>query len=177
MKSHTFGGGFSLQNGAGKSLGCSVRPLSNMYDTSMDTSSVVKITRLSYQDISATIENIVQYLTSRWVVGWIGKLRAFECQFLPMTEWANPSKSKLFDVVTCPKTTLAELSHLLDQRLQARCQFRFLLLIINQRWKEMLVRPLGFDVYVNKEPFLGRAFLSALECGIQIFIPAAVAHR
>jgi hypothetical protein len=39
----------------------------------------------------------------------------------------------------------------------------------------MLVRPLGIGVHVNKEPPSGGAFLAALECGIQVFLPMVVA--
>jgi hypothetical protein len=53
----------------------------------------------------------------------------------------------------------------------------FLLLILNLRWKEILVRPLGFGVYVNMEPLLGGAFLATPERSIQVFILTAAAQR
>jgi hypothetical protein len=36
--------------------------------------------------------------------------------------------------------------------------------------KEMLVRSLGFSMYINMEPLSGGAFLATLELGIRILI-------
>jgi hypothetical protein len=38
----------------------------------------------------------------------------------------------------------------------------------------VFVHPLGFSVSINEEPLLGGTFLAALECGIQVFLPAVV---
>jgi hypothetical protein len=97
---------------------------------------------------------------------------AFEGQFLPTAKGVNPSKGKLFDIVTCLKSGLVEFSHPLDQCLQARCHLRFVPLILNLRWKEMLVRPLGFGIYANMEPLSGGTFLAAPECSVQVFLLA-----
>jgi hypothetical protein len=83
-----------------------------------------------------------------------------------MAERVNPPKSKFFGAVACPKTGLAEFSHLLGQRCQSWCYFRLPLLIINLQWKHMLICPLGEDVHINKKPLSGGTFAVALEGGI-----------
>jgi hypothetical protein len=47
---------------------------------------------------------------------------------------------------------------------------RCLLLIFDQLWKEVLVRPLGRIGQVNMEPPSGRAFLAALEGGLWLLV-------
>jgi hypothetical protein len=108
---------------------------------------------------------------------WIGKPWALERQLLSTTKWADPLNGKFFTAVACPKPDLVEFSHPCDQCFQAQCQFRLLPLIINMRQKEMLVRPLGFNMYINMELFLGGAFSVALELGIWILISTMVMQR
>jgi hypothetical protein len=52
-----------------------------------------------------------------------------------------------------------------------------LLLIINMQRKEVFVHPLRFSMGINEEPFLGGAFLAALEGGVQVFRPTVVAQQ
>jgi hypothetical protein len=85
-----------------------------------------------------------------------------EGQFLSVGEWVDLLKGKLFDAVTRLKTSLVEFSHPLDQCSQARCHLKFLSLFFNMRQKEMFVRSLGFDVYVNVKPLLGAPFQLSL---------------
>jgi hypothetical protein len=49
----------------------------------------------------------VKVLTSKRLLAWIIKPWALICQLVPMTERVNPSESKLFDIVACPKTGVA----------------------------------------------------------------------
>jgi hypothetical protein len=63
---------------------------------------------------------------------WIVELQAFICQLVPVTKRVNPSKSKFFDTVACPKTGVAEFSHLFDQGGQARCHLWLSPLVINE---------------------------------------------
>jgi hypothetical protein len=72
-------------------------------------------------------------------------------------------KGELFGVVAHLKFDLVEFGHSLDQCFKVRCYFKFLPLIFIQRWKEMFVRPLEFDMYINMEPLLGGTFLAAPE--------------
>jgi hypothetical protein len=119
----------------------------------------------------------VQDRTSWRVLAWIGKPWALKNKFLLTATWVDPPNGKFFGAVTCPKPGLTEFSHPLDQCLQARSKFRLLSLIINLQWKEMLVCPLRFIMYINMEPLLGGAFPAALERGVQILIPTMVAQR
>jgi hypothetical protein len=68
---------------------------------------------LKYQISSSSKRN--QDLKISRIIARIGKPRALICQFLLMVKRANPSKSKLFGVVACPKTGIVEFSHPLDQ--------------------------------------------------------------
>jgi hypothetical protein len=113
----------------------------------------------------------VQDFTSWRVTVWIGKLWALEGQFLLVVERVDPPKGKTISAVTCLKSGLVEFGHPLDQCFQARCQHRFFPLILNLRWKKMLVQPLGFGVHVNMKPFLGGTFPAATEFGVQVFMP------
>jgi hypothetical protein len=83
-----------------------------------------------------------------------------------MAKSANSPKSKLFGIVACLKTGLAEFSHPLDQCSQARCHFQVPPLIINVRWKQMLARPLVEDVHINKK-LLGRTIEVPGQAGIR----------
>jgi hypothetical protein len=51
------------------------------------------------------------------------------------------------------------------------------MLIINMRWKEMFVCPLGFNMNTNMEPLSGGAFPATLELGVQILIPTMAMQR
>jgi hypothetical protein len=103
-------------------------------------------------------------------MGWIGKMRAFICQFLPTVKRVNPPKCKLFEAVTRSKTGLAEFNYPIDQCLQAWCHLRFSPLINNHGREKMLVCTLGISVHINKEPLLGGTFPAALESGIQVLL-------
>jgi hypothetical protein len=48
-------------------------------------------------------------------------------------------------------------------------------LVINLRWKEILVCPLRLNMYINMEPLLGGVFPATLEHGVQILILAMAA--
>jgi hypothetical protein len=85
----------------------------------------------------------MRVLTISKITVWIGKPRALKRQLVPTAKRMNPPKSKLFNAVACLEIGVMELSHPLGQRSQARCYFRFSLLIINKRWKQLLIRPLG----------------------------------
>jgi hypothetical protein len=65
--------------------------------------------------ISSATMNKIEDLTSNRLPAWIYKSWALVCQLIPETERENPLKSKLFSAVACPKTSIVELSHLLDQ--------------------------------------------------------------
>jgi hypothetical protein len=97
---------------------------------------------------------------------WINEPRPLIHQLLLMAERENSPKSKLFGIVACLKTGLAESSHPIDQHGQAQCHFRFSSLIINPRWEQMFVQPLRGDMHINKNPLLG----GSLEAGIQVFL-------
>jgi hypothetical protein len=120
MKIPTAGGGFLLQKGAGTLLGYLVTGLlSNMYDTSWNTSSAVRTTqnneiiKSEYQFKHQQLSNSRSY-------------HQLTCGLdLPVAERVNPSKSKFFSAVACLKTSLAELSHPLDQHCKTQCYFRF----------------------------------------------------
>jgi hypothetical protein len=66
-----------------------------------------------------------------------------------MTKGVNPPKSKLFGIVACPKTGVAELSHPLDQSSQARCYLQLSPLLVNVWQEQMPIHPLRLDVHIN----------------------------
>jgi hypothetical protein len=61
--------------------------------------------------------------------------------------------------------------------LMPRGQLWFPPLIIDQRRKKMLIRPLGVSVHVNEEPLSESAFPVALEGGVQVLLPVLVMQR
>jgi hypothetical protein len=108
--------------------------------------------------------------TSSRIASHIGESHAFESKLLPAAERADSPKNLLFDVVARLEPGLAEFSHLLYQHLQSRRFFMILLLINDQWWKKVLVRPLGHLAQVDVEPSSGGAFPVAREGGLQVLL-------
>jgi hypothetical protein len=134
-----------------------------------------KAESLSYQSFrsSAKIRRFKD-LTSSRVAAQIVEPWALICQHIPVTKKANPPKSKLFDVVACPKTGVTEFSHPLDQSGHAMCHLRLSPLVMDKRREQMFVRPLRGNVHINQEPPLRRTPSGALEGYINvIFLTAA----
>jgi hypothetical protein len=134
-----------------------------------------QIARISYQHISSMLAiKELKFLSAAGSQdGSTNHGHSYACFFLTAVRM-NPSKSKLFDAVTCLKTGLAELNHQINQCVQACYHLKFSPLIIN-RWREkMCVHPLRVNLHINKEPLSGGAFLAALESGIHVLFPAVV---
>jgi hypothetical protein len=88
-----------------------------------------------------------------------------------------PLNNKFFGAVACLKTSVVELSYLLDQSSQARC-FLWLSPLLGNKWQEqMFVHPLRINVDINQEPPLGRTSLGALEGAIVILILTVAMQR
>jgi hypothetical protein len=94
-------------------------------------------------------------------------LRALECQFLPAAKWADLPKNELVGVVTHLEPSSPKYSHPLYQRLQVRRFLRILPLVLEQRWKKVLLHPLGRVAQVNVKPSSRGAFLVAPEGDLQ----------
>jgi hypothetical protein len=67
------------------------------------------------------------------VAAQIVEPRALVCQHISVAKRVNPPKSKLFDAVACPKTSVMELSHSLDQSGLARCHLQLSPLVIDKQ--------------------------------------------
>jgi hypothetical protein len=93
-----------------------------------------------------------------------------------VAEWADPSKGEIFNAVAYLRSDLAEFSHSLDRCFKTWCHLRFLLLILNQWRKEIVVLPWRFGVCVNMKPPLGGIFPIAFEPSVQVFPPTVVAQ-
>jgi hypothetical protein len=120
--------------------------------------------------ISSATMNKIEDLTSSRFPAWIYKSWALVCQLIPETKRENPLMSKLFSAMACPKTSIVELSHLLDQSGQARCHLRLSSLVVDERWEQMSVHPLRINMYINREPPPGRAFPAALEGSFDVIL-------
>jgi hypothetical protein len=90
-----------------------------------------------------------------------------------MLERVNSSKSKFFGTVACLMTGITEFSHPFDQGGQARCHLRLSSLIIDERWKQMPVRPLSENMNINQEPPSRGILPGALEGGIDVILSVA----
>jgi hypothetical protein len=126
--------------------------------------------------LSATIGRF-KGLTNSRVTAHIIEPRALICQHIPTSKGANPSKSKLFDAVACPKTSIAEFSHPLDQSGQERCHLWLSPLVIDKWWEQMSIHPLRGNMHINQEPPPGRTPLGALEGGINVSLTTIVVQR
>jgi hypothetical protein len=80
-----------------------------------------------------------------------------------VAERADSLENELFSIVACLEPGPIEFRHPLYQRLQARCFFRILPLILDQQRKKMLAWPLGRVTKVDMEPPSEGAFLAVTE--------------
>jgi hypothetical protein len=56
---------------------------------------------------------------------------------------------KFLSAMTRLKTDVAEFSYPLDQRGQAWCHLRLFSLIVDERWKKMLVHPWQLNMHID----------------------------
>jgi hypothetical protein len=98
---------------------------------------------------SSVAINKVKGLTISRLTAWISQSWALISQRIPTAKRANPLKNLFFSVVACPKTSIAELSHLLDQSGHAWCHLQFSPLVVDERRKQMSIRPLRGNMNIN----------------------------
>jgi hypothetical protein len=110
--------------------------------------------------------------TSSRIASRINESQAFESKLFPVAERVDSPKNKLFVVVARLNSSSAEFS-----RLQSGHFFRILPLISNQRWKKVLVWPLGRAAQVDMEPSSGRAFPASPKGDLQALLPMVAAQH
>jgi hypothetical protein len=89
----------------------------------------------------------------------------------------NPLKSRFFDAMACPKTSVVELSHPFDQSGQTQGHLRLSSLVVNKQWKQMLVHPLRKNMHVNKKASPRGTPLATFEGRIKVTFPAIATQR
>jgi hypothetical protein len=125
----------------------------------------------------STIQRKDEGTTFRRLVVRIGHSRAFERQFLPVTEGVNPPKVEFFDVVARLEAGLTLFDNTLGQRSQVIGHRWFWLLILDSSREQKLVDPRRLIMHIYKNPLLLDTFPAALEGGLDVFIPAVASER